>query len=270
MPVPVCPRCALPLTGEIAAELRAVGTALAAVDAERGRLLGRRAQLLAAARPVAYPPPPPGWGPRPGPAAGPFAVPFARPVAGPVRETSPPSAQTLLLSLGGALLAVAVTAFTVVNWGQLGIGGRSAVLGALTLTALAVPALLLRRALSATAEVIACLGLVLLLLDAYAVRRVSAELGEIHALVYTAGCLAVVSALWAGYDLLLRGRLVLPAPVALVLAQLPLPLWAWAHSSVRGFAAAVLLAAASDAALAVSAPGRRLPRGLRTTGAVAG
>ncbi|MFC5030385.1 MULTISPECIES: hypothetical protein [Streptomyces] len=270
MPVPVCPRCALPLTGEIAAELRAVGTALAAVDAERGRLLGRRAQLLAAARPVAYPPPPPGWGPRPGPAAGPFAVPFARPVAGPVRETSPPSAQNLLLSLGGALLAVAVTAFTVVNWGQLGIGGRSAVLGALTLTALAVPALLLRRALSATAEVIACLGLVLLLLDAYAVRRVSAELGEIHALVYTAGCLAVVSALWAGYGLLLRGRLVLPAPVALVLAQLPLPLWAWAHSSVRGFAAAVLLAAASDAALAVTAPGRRLPRGLRTTGAVAG
>lgn len=256
-PVPVCPRCALPLTGEIAAELRAIGYALASVDAERGRLLGRRAQLLAAARPVALPPPPPGWGPRPGPATG------------PARETSPPSAQNVLLSLGGVLLAVAVTAFTVVSWGQLGIGGRSVVLGALTLTALAVPALLLRRALSATAEVIACLGLVLLLLDAYAVRRVT-SLGEIHALVYTAGCLAVVSVLWAGYGLLLRGRLALPAPVALVLAQLPLPLWAWSHSSVHGFSAAMLLAAASDAALAVSSPDRRRPRGLRTTGAITG
>ncbi|WP_206305583.1 hypothetical protein, partial [Actinacidiphila soli] len=53
----VCPRCALPLAGELVAEVRGIDTALAGLDAERGRLLVRRAQLLAAARPVPVPMP---------------------------------------------------------------------------------------------------------------------------------------------------------------------------------------------------------------------
>src|SRR5690349_7487842 len=98
---PACPRCALPLVGPVAEELRETDRALLRLDAERGRLIARRGQLLAQLRPL-YPPAP--WG------------------APPRRETSPRAVQNLLLALGGVLLAVAAIAFTVISWGHLGIG----------------------------------------------------------------------------------------------------------------------------------------------------
>ncbi|MEU4096031.1 zinc ribbon domain-containing protein [Streptomyces sp. NPDC026673] len=247
---PACPRCGLPLVGPVAEELRETDRALLRLDAERGRLIARRGQLLAQLRPP-YPPAP--WGPRPG-------APWGAP---PRRETSPRAVQNLLLALGGVLLAVAAIAFTVISWGHLGIGGRAAVLGALTLAATGVPALLLRRSLTATAEVVACLGLVLLLLDAYALRQVA--LGGTDGLRYAAASLAVVAAVWAGYGKVL-GRLVLPVPLAAVIAQLPLALWASAAESAYGLASALLVTAAVDAALALLTGGR----GTRITAAIAG
>ncbi|WP_431960561.1 SCO7613 C-terminal domain-containing membrane protein [Actinacidiphila sp. bgisy160] len=249
-PPPACPRCALPLLGPVAEELRETDRALLRLDAERGRLIARRGQLLAQLRPP-YPPAP--WGTRPAPPRG----------GPPRRETSPRAVQNLLLALGGVLLAVAAIAFTVISWGHLGIGGRAAVLGALTLAATGVPSLLLRRALTATAEVVACLGLVLLLLDAYALHRV--VFSGTDGLRYAAVSLAVVTALWAGYGKAL-GRLVLPVPFAVAIGQLPLALWASAAQSAYGLATALLVTAALDAAAALLTAGR----GTRITAAVAG
>jgi hypothetical protein len=233
----VCPRCALPLAGEVVAEVRGIDTALAGLDAERGRLLVRRAQLLAAARPVPVP----------------------MPVA--TRETSPRAAQNLLLTLGGVLLAVAAIAFTVVSWGHLGIGGRAVVLGALTAAVVSVPALLVRRALNATGEVVACVGLVLLLLDAYAIWR--AALPGVDGPRYAAVSIALVSAVWAVYGRLpLVRRLALPAPAALLLAQLPLLTMAVAYGSSYEMGAALVATAALDAVVGA--------RALRVTAAVVG
>lgn len=249
-PPPACPRCALPLVGPVAGELRETDRALLRLDAERGRLLVRRGQLLAQLRPP-YPQAP--WGAAPG-------TPWGAP---PRRETSPRAVQNLLLALGGVLLAVAAIAFTVISWGRLGIGGRAAVLGVLTLAATGVPVLLLRRTLKATAEVVACLGLVLLLLDAYALHRVA--FAEADGLRYAAVSLAAVAALWAGYGKAF-GRLVLPVPFAVAIGQLPLMLWASAEESAYGIAAALLATAALDAAAALLTGGR----GTRVTAAVAG
>ncbi len=257
-PPPACPRCALPLTGPVAEELRATDRALLRLDSERGRLLVRRGELLALLRP---PQPPAPRGGRPGAAWG--RGPGAPGGAAPRREASPHAVQNLLLALGGVLLAVAATAFTVISWGHLGIGGRAAVLAALTLAATGAPALLLRRGLTATAEVVACLGLVLLLLDAYALHRVA--LSGTDGLRYAAVSLAVVTALWAGYGKAL-GRLALPAPFAVLIGQLPLPLWASATESAYGVTSALLVTAALDAVAALRSGGR----GTRITAACAG
>ncbi|CAM5231710.1 Integral membrane protein OS=Streptomyces violarus OX=67380 GN=FHS41_006231 PE=4 SV=1 [Streptomyces violarus] len=61
--------------------------------------------------------------------------------------------------------------FTLVSWGHMGITGRALVLGAVTLAALAGPALLLKRGLRSTAESVAGLGLALTVLDAYALHE---------------------------------------------------------------------------------------------------
>ncbi|MFD8591420.1 collagen-like protein [Streptomyces sp. NPDC059637] len=289
-----CPACALRLAGPEAAELWHVDTALARMDAERTRLLARRAQLLAALR-TPGPPAAPGAA-APAPTAGPAAVGPAR-WAGPARaprETSAPTVQNLLLALGGVLLAVAAVVFTVVSWGSMGIAGRAAVLSAVTLVALGTPVLLLRRGLAATAEVVACLALVLLFLDAYALHAVA--LPHLPGTGYAAGATAVLSAGWAGYGALTsrlapaatgtggkeagksaggtaapaagpraRRGLRLPAPVAVCLAQLPLPLWALAAGAdAAGWAAALLSTAAADTALAFRSGGRAV----RTTATV--
>ncbi len=80
----------------------------------------------------------------------------------------------MLLVLGGVLLTVAAIAFTLVSWGHMGIAGRAAVLGAVTCAALAAPVPLLKRGLRSTAESVAGLGLVLTVLDAYALHEVAA------------------------------------------------------------------------------------------------
>ncbi|MFF8954843.1 SCO7613 C-terminal domain-containing membrane protein [Streptomyces sp. NPDC014894] len=241
-----------------AEELVLLDRELTRLDARRGQLLARRAWLLAVLQPPAARPPrawagsgqvrPAEWPPRAG--------------AGPVRaaETSAPSAQNVLLALGGLLLTVAAVAFTLVGWGHMGIGGRSAVLAAVTAAALAVPLALLRRGLVATAESVAALGLALLMLDAFALHRVA--LPDTDAVAYTAGAAAVLAALWAVYGRLAR-TLRSPLPAAVVIAQLPLLLWSLTPGSALTPAWALLGTAVLDAAVAVRARGA----GVRVTAA---
>ncbi|KPI34120.1 hypothetical protein OV450_6088 [Actinobacteria bacterium OV450] len=214
-------------------ELALIDRELAQLDARRLYLLARRDWLLRLPAPHA-------WGP---------GAP-ARP-----KGASAPGAQNVLLTLGAVLLAVAALAFTLVSWGSLGIAGRGAVLAVVTAAALGAPALLLRRGLRSTAESVAAVGLLLTVLDAYAVYAVSAT--GVDATAYAAGAAAVLAALWAGYARALPG-LVVPLPAAVLTAQLPLPLAAVASAAGPvGLGWAVLATAALDAALVLLVPGVR-------------
>ncbi|MFH9760622.1 SCO7613 C-terminal domain-containing membrane protein [Streptomyces anulatus] len=248
-----------------AEELARLDRELAELDARRAQLLTRRAWLLAALRPPA-PTAAPGWNPsawgapppgRPGAPAQPWGY-------VPKQPSAPRSAQNVLLTLGGLLLAVAAVAFTLVSWGSMGIGGRSAVLAAVTLGALIAPAVLLRRGLAATAEALAALALVLTLLDVYAVHAVAAP--DTDGLGFTAVASAVLALVWTAYGLAL-GKLRLPLPAAVVLAQWPLLFWAWAAGApalVVGWA--LLATAVLDGVIALRGKGS----GVRVTACVGG
>lgn len=232
-----------------AEELALLDRELARLDARRSQLLVRRAWLLSVLTPPAGPP----AGPPAPQFAAPFAPPFAAPPGSPAPQAGPRSAQNVLLTLGGLLLTIAAIAFTLVSWGHMGIAGRSAVLAVVTLAALAAPAVLLRRGLSATAESLGALASVLMILDAYALHRVAVP--DADGPGFAAVASAVLAVLWAGYGLLLD-RLRLPLPLAVVSAQLPLLLWAWsAGASASVFGWALLLTAALDCAIAVRGPG---------------
>ncbi|MGJ7418887.1 SCO7613 C-terminal domain-containing membrane protein [Streptomyces cinereoruber] len=211
-------------------ELVLVDRELAQLEVRRNQLLTRRAWLVQVlyqpVRPVG-----PSW-----PSA---------PVA-PVADSTPRSAQNVLLTLGGTLLTIAAVAFTLVSWGSMGIGGRAAVLCAVTGAALAAPVALLRRGLGSTAESVAVLGLVLTVLDAYALHRVA--LVDTDGLGYAAVASAVLAGAWAAYGTALS-RLRVPLPAAVVAAQLSLPLGVLAAGGgPTAFAWAALVTAAADGA----------------------
>ncbi|MFF8377632.1 SCO7613 C-terminal domain-containing membrane protein [Streptomyces sp. NPDC015661] len=209
-------------------ELVLVDRELVQLDARRTQLLARRAWLIQ----VLYPPVA---------AAAPAHPP--RPVA----DSTPRSAQNVLLTLGGTLLTIAAIAFTLVSWGSMGIGARATVLAVVTGAALATPVALLRKGLVSTAESVAALGLVLTVLDAYALHRVA--LPDTDGLGYTAVASAVLAGAWTAYGSALSG-LRLPLPVAVVAAQLPLPLGVLAAGGgSTAFAWAALLTATADAAV---------------------
>ncbi|MGW0749421.1 SCO7613 C-terminal domain-containing membrane protein [Streptomyces sp. NPDC002587] len=236
-----------------AEELALIDRELARLDARRLYLLGRRDWLLrllhqpsaGAAVPGA-----PGHWPAPAPAA----------------EASAPSAQNVLLVLGSVLLAVAALAFTLLSWGSLGIAGRSAVLAAVTAAALAAPVPLLRRGLGSTAESVAAVGLLLTVLDAYALYAVGMPGADGTA--YSAGAAAVLAGVWAGYGLALP-ELRIALPAAALAAQFPLPLAALAAQGgplETGWA--LLATAALDAVLALRARAAAVPGALLWAGAL--
>lgn len=224
-----------------AEELALVDRELARLDAHRAQLLLRRdwlVRVLDAQRAAPVPPLPPAAAPRPWPAP----------------EATPRSTQNVLLTLGGMLLTVAALVFTLVSWGTMGIGGRSAVLAAVTSAALFAPVVLLRRGLVSTAESVAVLGLVLTVLDAYALHRVA--LPETGGLGYTAVASAVLAGAWAAYGSALP-RLRTPLPAAVVAAQLPLTLGVLAaDGGITAFAWAALGTAALDVAAMVWGKGQ--------------
>ncbi|GGL45554.1 SCO7613 C-terminal domain-containing membrane protein [Planomonospora parontospora] len=279
-----CPHCALPLSGPLAAELWRLDQALAELGMRRSELLVRRSRLLRMLR---------AEGDRQGAQAGgstPEAAPGARragtgretrgpvgagrtgggrngPGGGPARpggDFSPKAVQNLLLALGGLLLAVAAVVFTAVSWGHLGIGGRAAVLAGFTAVILAVPRALAGRGLTATAETVAALGVVLLLLDGYAVRQAGlAGAGALAGNVYAGGVSAVVALAMAAYSRVVPLRLPLPAavlfaqfPLVLLAAELPTP-WVTAAFAATAAADAALLLFLKRRSAAPSRPGVR-------------
>ncbi|MGW6009593.1 SCO7613 C-terminal domain-containing membrane protein [Streptomyces sp. NPDC055210] len=238
-----------------AEELRILDHELWQLDARRAQLLARRIWLLNVLRSA---------GPQTAPAHVPAAWPPRAP--GPRRpETTAPGVQNVLLVLGGVLLTIAAIAFTLVSWGDMGIAGRSAVLGAVTAAALAAPVPLLKRGLRSTAESVAGLGLALTVLDAYALHEVA--LSAVDGTGYAAAAAALLAALWTAYGRVL-GDLRLPLPAAVASAQLPLLLWAVAaDAGAHTITAALLVTAASDTALALSVPVRSI-RPVRIVAAV--
>ncbi|MEU9168373.1 hypothetical protein AB0D34_11350 [Streptomyces sp. NPDC048420] len=231
-----------------AEELRLIDAELWQLDARRSQLLARRAWLVAALQPK--------WqAPRP---TGPTPATTPRP------EASAPSVQNVLLVLGGVLLTVAAMVFTLVSWGHLGITGRSLVLGAVTVAALAAPLPLLKRGLRSTAESVAGLGLALMVLDAYALHE--AVFAKTPGAPYTAIASALLAGLWTAYGLLPHtSELRLPHPAALAAAQLPLFFWAIAaDAGSYGLTAALLVTAGFDTIVAL----RMTPRSVRVVAAI--
>ncbi|MFF7793533.1 SCO7613 C-terminal domain-containing membrane protein [Streptomyces sp. NPDC007991] len=222
-----------------AEELRLLDAELWQLESRRTQLLARRAWLVATLHPTRQ-------------QAGAQAQP---PSAAPPRpETAAPSVQNVLLVLGGVLLTLAAAVFTLVSWGHMGITGRALVLGAVTLAALAVPAVLLRRGLRSTAESVAGLGLALTVLDAYALHE--AALAGTDGTGYAAAATAVLAVLWAAYGLLpATAALRLPLPVALAAAQFPLLLWTLsAGADPYAIGAALLVTAGLDTVVALRVP----------------
>ncbi len=78
----------------------------------------------------------------------------------------------MLVGVGALLLALAALYFLITAWGHMGIAGRGLVLLAVTGAAVGGTYAALRGTLRATAEAIAALAVSLVLLDAFAVRRV--------------------------------------------------------------------------------------------------
>ncbi|MFJ6699675.1 SCO7613 C-terminal domain-containing membrane protein [Streptomyces sp. NPDC091272] len=236
-------------------ELVLLDRELTQLDVRKRQLLLRRDWLVQVLnQPSAAPPHAARPNPAGRPAPPPRSAPGARTLAGTPRATS--GAQNVLLTLGGILLAVAALAFTLVGWGQLGIAGRSAALGLVTVAALAAPVLLVRRGLAATAESIGVVGLLLTVLDAYALHQVAFE--NSGAVAYCAGAAALLALLWTVYGLLVPGLRV-PLPAALSAAQLPLVLLASVNSSTAlpvGWA--LLATAAADTATALLLLHRRV------------
>ncbi|MER7458605.1 hypothetical protein [Micromonospora sp. NPDC126480] len=175
--------------------------------------------------------------------------PAALPVAGPVparpggAETSTRTVQGVLFVLGGLLLGTAAVVFTAVAWATVGVVGRALILAAVTALFLAVPLVAVRRGLRGTAETIAAVGLLLVLLDGYAAWAV--DLGGVTgwpgtryaALVGGAG-----AAVAAGYARL--SRLTVPWFAALLTVQPVLPLAAAEFRPSAGGWAVVLVGVA--------------------------
>ena len=230
-----------------AVELGILDAELRQLDARRAQLLHRRAWLLTVLQPV-----------RSAPVLSP---PTAAP---PRREATAPSVQNVLLLLGATLLTLAAIAFTLVSWGSMGIAGRALVLGAVTLATLGAPVVLLRRGLRSTAESLAGLGLVLTVLDAYALHEVAFPDGD--GVTFAAAAATVLTAVWTAYGIGLAAlpsppiaradqpspTLLLPLPAALAIAQLPLLLWAIAAGGgPHTITAALLLTAVTDMVVAL-------------------
>ncbi|WP_375141664.1 SCO7613 C-terminal domain-containing membrane protein [Streptomyces sp.] len=221
-----------------AEELRLLDAELRQLDARRAQLLTRRAWLVAALQQTQRP-------------SRPWAHPRTPSAPPPRPEAAAPSVQNVLLVLGGVLLTLAAAVFTLVSWGHMGITGRALVLGAVTLTALAVPVPLLKRGLRSTAESVAGLGLALTVLDAYALHE--AALARTGGTGYAAAATAVLAVVWAVYGRLpVTAALRLPLPSALAAAQLPLLLWAVAaDAGPHAVTAALLVTAGLDAVAAL-------------------
>ncbi|MBI4940249.1 MAG: DUF2157 domain-containing protein, partial [Actinobacteria bacterium] len=271
-----CGTCGADLTGAAARQVWDLSRQIVTAATERAaqvRVLGeeaaqrRAAQAAQAARAAApaapaaapFPPSAPSvHGPSAPSPAGPAASvppptmpPFAPPVAGgqaPGRRQGL-GVQGVLVGLGALLLAVAALVFLAFAWNAMGIGGRAAVVGGVTLAALAGAAAL-RPRLEATGEAVGALAAVLVLADVWAVRR-TGLLGadDVDALLYSGTGLAVAALVLGGWALRWRVRagsvvasLVLPVAALLLGLATTGP-----HVTARGLGLGLVLAVVTTA-----------------------
>ncbi|MET4581791.1 hypothetical protein ABIE21_001281 [Conyzicola nivalis] len=202
----ICTTCGLDLTGSTAAELAGVSESAAALLDTRVELIGRiRFETAAAARAdataaepatvsVAVPlfagsapsrlpvdssaPVPPTTAAgvsASAPAVAQVSPASTRPVAAPgtVGTGADPrrsSVQVALLVVGVSLVSIAAVFFLVYAFINYGIVWRSVIIGAVTVAAFVIASVLRRKGLGSTAEGIAAFAVVLVFLDAFAVR----------------------------------------------------------------------------------------------------
>ncbi|WP_089155044.1 SCO7613 C-terminal domain-containing membrane protein [Micromonospora sp. NBS 11-29] len=260
------------LDGEIAALTPRVEAARLAYQDLAGRLSTARQRRAALAarirleipvpRPAATVPPPvaPASPVRPLPPAG------VRPGGA---ETSTRAVQGLLFVLGGLLLGTAAVVFTAVAWAAFGVAGRALILLAVTVLALAAPLVARARGLRGTAETVASVGLLLVLLDGYAAWSVDLfGVADWPGSRYAALVAAAGAAVAAGYGRL--SRLTAPWFAAWLAAQPVLPLVAAAARPTAAGWALVLTALALGDLVVVVALRRRAARAGGVPAAAAG
>ena len=178
-------------------------------------------------------------------------------------ETTVRSAQNLVLGLGAAVMAIAV-ALTPFIYTSLAGELRALILAALTVVALLLPIAFARRGLITTAEWVAPLGMLLILLDAQ-----EAWVGGLHRLglratVY-AGVVALIAAAFAfGSHELSKLAMLRFTSIVLVQPVLPLLLYPWLRDTAS-WASVLAAVAALDLVIAMRTH-RRYPHGpyLRT------
>ncbi|GGN76279.1 hypothetical protein GCM10010112_48310 [Actinoplanes lobatus] len=194
-------------------ELHAARTLVADLDRRIQDARGRRASLAArvvARRAPVVTAPPPSFTPPPAPAE---------------PRLSTLTVQNVLFTLGGLLLVVAAAVFTAVAWAQVGVTGRALLLAGATVAVLAVPPFAVRRGLTAAAETLAAVGLLMILLDGYAAWAVDfLRVRDLQPTGYAAAVLTVSALVSLGYSW--PTRLHGPRIAALLLAQPVLPLLA--------------------------------------------
>ena len=163
-------------------------------------------------------------------------------------ETSPRSAQNALLTLGGVLVGLAAIIITAVFYTTTATGGRAAILALSTTVALSIAVLLARQRLTATAETIAGIGLLLVALDGYAAYREDlAGIRSVPPPLFSAILLALVATVAAAYRLATHLRAPQFATLLTVQPLLPLigvqlKLGADGFAAVFGIVAALNLA----------------------------
>ena len=185
---PVCPVCGFVYADPRAKQVLALGRSIASYEARRQHVIEeiRRAHRTPApvTPSVATPPTPATVAATSVSASAPHQVahptipaPSTEPAViapEPPREPRPPrrrlSVPVLLLIVGVSLVGIAAVFFLIYAWFTWGIAVRALIIGAITVATIAIASVLHRRSLTTTAEGIAVLGVLLLGLDAWAVR----------------------------------------------------------------------------------------------------
>lgn len=170
---------------------------------------------------------------------------------GPGRPAGGLDLANLLLGLGTALVAVAVVAFTAVNWERFGALGQGGLLLALTATAVWISSLAVRRDMTATGEAVGLVAVLLALADVHALRVGIAP--DVAAAIWWAPGLAVVAG--GGWLLGRRTGIASTRIAAAGLGQLALPVGLVAADlGASGTEAILLLQVGVVAVLALRAP----------------
>ncbi|WES63508.1 hypothetical protein P0L94_13680 [Microbacter sp. GSS18] len=238
--LPRCGTCGFVFADPRAGQVLSLGRQMIALERERRELIGQvfaaaeaeqRAarERAAAVRAPAAPPIPSrpleavhdartaAVPPRPAPPT---------PVLSPRRPARRLTVPVLLLIVGVSLVGIAAVFFLTIAWFVAGIAVRALIIGGITLATIAGASLLRRRTLTATAEALAVLGVLLLALDAWAVRAndLFGAAGT-DAVVYAGVATLAVAAVcrtWAWYSKLrapdMASVLALPAGLALLAA----------------------------------------------------